>query len=100
MHAKSTHPGICSRFGSESYQGTSGDMLAALSTELATLSVGSRDGIWGCREMGCSTDRQAEPSSPLKQYRVRLLPEGPPGMPAKKLADAFPKLAVPRARTR
>lgn len=53
-----------------------------------------------CREMGCTTDRVVEPSSPLKQYRVRLLPEGPPGMPAKTLADSFPRLAVPRARTR
>ena len=51
-HAQSTHPCICSRFGSDCYQGASGDMLAALSIELATLMVGSRDGILGLQGDG------------------------------------------------
>ena len=50
--------------------------------------------------MGCTTEKMAEPGSPNKQYRVRLLPQGPPGMPAKTLGEAFPKLAIPRARNR
>ena len=43
-------------------------------------------------------EKMAEPGSPNKQYRVRLLPQGSPGMPAKTLGEAFPKLAIPRAR--
>ena len=34
--------------------------------------------------------------SPQKQFGVRLLPEGLPGMPAKTLADALPGLRIPR----
>ncbi len=57
-----------------------------------------------CREMGCTidraradaADRAASPVSPQKQFRVRLLPEGLPGMPAKTLADAIPTLRIPR----
>ena len=52
MHAQSTHPCICSRFASECYQGASGDMLAAVSIELATFIVRSRDGILGLQGDG------------------------------------------------
>ena len=45
-------------------------------------------------------EKMAEPGSPNKQYRVRLLPQGLPGMPTRTLAEAFPKLAIPRAPNR
>lgn len=57
------------------------------------------------REMGCSmdrvakpTDRAAGPVSPQQQFRVRLLPEGLPGLPAKTLADVLPAIKVQRER--
>lgn len=50
--------------------------------------------------MGCTMERQAELGSPNKQYRVRLLPQGLPGMPVNTLAEAIPKLKIPRARNR
>ncbi|CAL5226977.1 g9863 [Coccomyxa viridis] len=70
----------------------------------ATLKLPSDDIVKYYREMGCTidraradpADRAASPMSPQKQFRVRLLPEGLPGMPAKTLADAIPGLRIPR----
>ena len=50
--------------------------------------------------MGCTLEKKAEPGSPNKQYRVRLLPQGLPGMPVKMLAEAIPKLKIQRARNK
>ena len=40
-------------------------------------------------------EKMAEPGSPNKQYRVRLLPQGPPGMPAKDVGRGLPKAGNP-----
>lgn len=50
------------------------------------------------REMGCVCEKAKGMESPLKQYRVMLLPPGSGAQPPKKLADAFPKLALARAK--
>ena len=55
-----------------------------------------------CRELGCSCDKATvagADKSPLKQYKVVLLPPGT-AQPPRTLADMFPKLQLARARAK
>ena len=57
----------------------------------------------GCRELGCVVTgaSRSVAESPLKQYKVELLPGNTSTGPPKTLAECFPKLASPgRARQR
>ncbi len=55
-----------------------------------------------CRELGCTCDKAPNAGadkSPMKQYKVTLLPPGTV-QPPRKLADMFPKLQLARARAK